>query len=70
MKWFTSSLLGLLCLSGIAQAQQQTLNLTGSSTVAPVAMEIAKRFEANTPDIRIDVQTDGSTRCYWHRYWS
>ncbi|MDT8311878.1 MAG: phosphate ABC transporter substrate-binding protein, partial [Methylophaga sp.] len=33
-----------------------------SSTVAPVAMEIAKRFEANNPDIRIDVQTGGSTR--------
>lgn len=69
MTWFTSSILGLLCLSGLAQADQR-LNLTGSSTVAPVVMEIAKRFEANNPDVRIDVQTGGPTRCYRHLYWS
>lgn len=36
------------------------LTLTGSSTVAPLAMEIAKRFEELHPGVRVDVQTGGS----------
>jgi len=40
----------------------QTLTLTGSSTVAPLAAEIATRFEAQNPGVRIDVQTGGSSR--------
>lgn len=36
--------------------------LTGSSTVAPLALEIGKRFEARHSDVRIDVQTGGSSR--------
>ncbi|MEZ6095279.1 MAG: phosphate ABC transporter substrate-binding protein [Pirellulaceae bacterium] len=36
------------------------LTLTGSSTVAPLATEIAKRFEKLHPGVRIDVQTGGS----------
>lgn len=36
------------------------LTLTGSSTVAPLATEIGKRFEELHPDVRIDVQTGGS----------
>lgn len=55
------SLFLLLCLSGIVQAEQR-LELTGSSTVAPIVLEIAKRFEAANPDVRVDVQTGGSTR--------
>jgi len=38
------------------------LTLTGSSTVAPLVGEIAKRFETQHPDVRIDVQTGGSSR--------
>jgi phosphate transport system substrate-binding protein len=38
------------------------LVLTGSSTVAPLASEIAARFEEQHPDVRIDVQTGGSSR--------
>ncbi|MGR9116256.1 MAG: phosphate ABC transporter substrate-binding protein [Gammaproteobacteria bacterium] len=38
------------------------LVLTGSSTVAPLAAEIAKRFESQRPSVRIDVQTGGSSR--------
>lgn len=38
------------------------LMLTGSSTVAPLALEIAKRYEADHPGVRIDVQTGGSSR--------
>ena len=38
------------------------LTLTGSSTVAPLVGEIAKRFEAENPGVRIDVQSGGSSR--------
>jgi phosphate transport system substrate-binding protein len=36
------------------------LTLTGSSTVAPLVAEIAKRFEQQHPEVRIDVQMGGS----------
>jgi phosphate transport system substrate-binding protein len=38
------------------------LVITGSSTIAPLASEIAARFEARRPEVRIDVQTGGSSR--------
>lgn len=38
------------------------LTIAGSSTVAPLVGEIAKRFEMLHPDVRIDVQTGGSSR--------
>lgn len=40
---------------------RRSLVLTGSSTVAPLAGELAKRFEALHPGTRIDVQTGGSS---------
>lgn len=40
----------------------ERLSVTGSSTVAPLMAEIAKRFEAEHPEVRIDVQTGGSSR--------
>lgn len=40
----------------------EKLVLTGSSTVAPLASEIAKRFESLHHNVRIDVQTGGSSR--------
>ena len=40
----------------------EKLVLTGSSTVAPLAAEISKRFESLHPNVRIDVQTGGSSR--------
>jgi phosphate transport system substrate-binding protein len=43
-------------------AEPVKLVLTGSSTVAPLAAEIAKRFEAMHPQVRVDVQTGGSSR--------
>lgn len=36
------------------------LLITGSSTVAPLVTEMAKRYEALHPDVRIDVQAGGS----------
>ncbi len=41
---------------------QGKLVLTGSSTVAPLAAEIGKRFETLHAGVRIDVQTGGSSR--------
>lgn len=38
------------------------LVLTGSSTVAPLAAEIGRRFESLHPGVRVDVQTGGSSR--------
>ena len=45
-----------------ATSTQGKLVLTGSSTVAPLAAEIAKRYESEHPGVRIDVQSGGSSR--------
>jgi len=45
-----------------SDAKIDKLVLTGSSTVAPLAAEIGKRFESLHPGTRIDVQTGGSSR--------
>ena len=56
----------LSCLLILSNAHGQDKNdrlvLTGSSTVAPLLAEIAKRYEKNHPGVRIDVQTGGTTR--------
>lgn len=44
------------------RADESYLVLTGSSTVAPVAAELAMRFEKTRPGVRIDVQSGGSSR--------
>jgi len=44
------------------QAAENKLVITGSSTVAPLVLEIAKRFEKRNPGVRIDVQSGGSSR--------
>ncbi|MDT8408987.1 MAG: phosphate ABC transporter substrate-binding protein [Wenzhouxiangellaceae bacterium] len=54
--------LGLMGLVGLGHAEDRQLTITGSSTVAPLVMEMAKRFEQRHADVRIDVQTGGSTR--------
>ena len=64
---FWKSCVALLLLPGLlAACGRQTptghLTLTGSSTVAPLMLEIAKRYEAAHPGTRIDVQTGGSSR--------
>lgn len=40
----------------------EKLILTGSSTLAPLVSDIGKRFESINPNVRIDVQTGGSSR--------
>ncbi|MGH8476864.1 MAG: phosphate ABC transporter substrate-binding protein [Methylococcales bacterium] len=54
--------LSLAVCSRSLWAADEGLVLTGSSTVAPLALEIGKRFETQNPAVRIDVQTGGSSR--------
>jgi phosphate transport system substrate-binding protein len=49
-------------VAGCSAAREPKLSLSGSSTVAPLAAEIAKRYEASHPGTRVDVQTGGSSR--------
>ncbi|MAA75267.1 MAG: ABC transporter substrate-binding protein [Salinisphaeraceae bacterium] len=52
-----------LLLASCGDSSNQTrLTVTGSSTVAPLMAEIALQFEKNHPDVRVDVQTGGSSR--------
>ena len=50
------------CTRDAAAGTRQQLVLTGSSTVAPLAAELARRFESTRPDVRVDVQSGGSSR--------
>lgn len=53
----------LLSVPILANAgERRVLTITGSSTVAPLAAEIGKRYESLHRDIRVDVQTGGSSR--------
>ncbi len=70
MKQFSLFIILLLTLSiswgyfseNSDKSEVKKLVLTGSSTVAPLLAEIAKRFESLNPNVRIDVQTGGSSR--------
>lgn len=55
-------LLVLACLGCSRKEAAQKLVLTGSSTVAPLAAEIGKRFESLHPGVHVDVQSGGSGR--------
>ena len=60
------SLLSLFAVGFLASCGQPEdtirLELTGSSTLAPLMSEIAKRYESQHPGVRIDIQTGGSSR--------
>lgn len=60
-----NALVGLLCAVLISPAiadDKTKLLATGSSTVAPLVAALAKRYESQHPNVRIDVQTGGSSR--------
>ncbi len=59
-----SAAMFLLRHGNIAAEEELTgkLVLTGSSTIAPLASELGKRFEKQHPKVRVDVQTGGSSR--------
>jgi phosphate transport system substrate-binding protein len=61
-KQFGWALLSLSLFWAQAAITEERLVLTGSSTVAPLVLEIGKRFENQSPGVRIDVQTGGSSR--------
>lgn len=48
--------------SPLLSAASDRLVLTGSSTIAPLVLEMAKAFEKTHSNMRIDVQTGGSSR--------
>lgn len=50
------------CNQNSTNLESSKLTLTGSSTVAPLVSEIAKKFESEKQGVRIDVQTGGSSR--------
>ncbi len=52
----------ILTTASWTQAADQKLVLTGSSTIAPLAAELGKRFEKLHPGVRVDVQSGGSSR--------
>lgn len=51
-----------VCLTSYSQAADKQVLLTGSSTVAPIMLDIATAFEKQNPKSTIEVQTGGSTR--------
>ncbi len=53
---------GLFLSCSKSEQADRKLVLTGSSTVAPLAAEIGKRFESLHPGVRVNVQTGGSSR--------
>ena len=52
----------VMLLSACAPQDKQTVTVSGSSTIAPLMVEIGKRFEAQHPDVRVDVQAGGTSR--------
>ncbi|NKC12837.1 MAG: phosphate ABC transporter substrate-binding protein [Gammaproteobacteria bacterium] len=65
--WLSATLLATVAFIGASGCSSDSsssgkLVLTGSSTIAPLVAEIARRFEAANPGVRIDVQTGGSSR--------
>lgn len=57
-----AAFIALVALTPLAFAADDRLVLTGSSTMAPLALEIGKRFEQRNPGVRVDVQAGGSSR--------
>ena len=64
VRTLTLLLVMVTCVPGCRGDRDQghRLVLTGSSTVAPLAGQIAKRFEAANEGVRVDVQSGGSSR--------
>lgn len=54
-------ILCLFCMSFVSAFGSSKIILTGSSTIAPLVLEMAKTFEKKH-SVRIDVQTGGSSR--------
>ncbi len=55
-------ILPLFIFSVSTLANEQQILLTGSSTVAPIMLDIAQAFEKSNPKSTVEIQTGGSTR--------
>lgn len=55
-------LLAILIIWGLTANAGEKVIITGSSTIAPVISDLAKIYEGKHSNIRIDVQTGGSSR--------
>lgn len=55
-------LLGLAALTLAFRGREDRFLITGSSTIAPILERAATRIEALHPELKIDVQTGGSSR--------
>lgn len=51
-----------LLVSSLSIATPTKITITGSSTIAPLAVELGKAYELKHPGLRIDVQSGGSSR--------
>jgi phosphate transport system substrate-binding protein len=60
LKWLITVITA--AVSATAWSGENQLVITGSSTIAPLVLEMSKRYEKQNPGIRIDVQTGGSSR--------
>ena len=59
----STACLAAACLAAACGgAETEKIVVTGSSTVAPLMSEIGRRYEELHPDVRVDVQTGGSSR--------
>lgn len=58
-KW---AALGYTLFTTSALSAGQKIVVTGSSTVAPLVAEIARLFETQHPQVKVDVQTGGSSK--------
>jgi len=54
--------LGAALLLASCTGEKAELHLTGSSTVAPLVAELGRAYEATRPEVRITVQSGGSSR--------
>ena len=64
-KWIVYAALASLAVALVgcpSSSGNRKLSITGSSTLAPLIAEIAKKYEKEHPGIRIDVQSGGSSR--------
>lgn len=62
MNHLRSWIAALLVCCSCAHAADNKIVLTGASTIAPLALEVGKRFEKARPGMRVDVQSGGSSR--------
>ena len=51
------------------RGSDRKLIVTGSSTVAPLILEIGRQYEQEHSGVRIDVQTGGSSRGISPPWW-